>query len=324
MLNIITEGKNLNFEQAYELFNLILNESEVKIAAYLAAMQAKNYTFEEIAGLAKAMRDKALKVDFGDVADTCGTGGDNFSTINVSTVSSIILSCFTKVAKHGNFSITSKSGSADVLKTLGIEIEMTPERAKHCIKETNFTFLLAPNYHPALRKIMPVRKMLGIKTIFNILGPLTNPANPTYQIVGVYSAELVEKIGNALNMLGVRRALVVHGNGLDEINPHDETLVAEVNNDVEIYKITPEDFGIRRTRIIPCRGANESAERILKVFSGEMNGDANFILTNASAALYACKMASDFREGFEIAKNVVLEGEAMKKIREVKNASKET
>ncbi len=323
MLDIITEGKNLNFEQAYELFNTMLNESEVKIAAYLAAMQTKNYTFEEIAGLAKAMRDKALEVDFGVVADTCGTGGDNFSTINVSTASSIILSCFTKVAKHGNFSVTSKSGSADVLKELGIEIETTPEKARRCIEKTNFTFLLAPNYHPALRKIMPVRKSLGIKTVFNVLGPLANPAKPAYQLVGVYSAELVEKIANALKMLNVK-ALVVHGCGLDEVNPHDETIVAEVDDSVEIYKITPEDFGIAKTKIIPCKSAKESAKRILKVFSGSINEDANFILVNASAALYACRIASDFEEGVEIAKNAILEDKAIEKIREVKNATKET
>lgn len=323
MLDIITEGKNLNFEQAYELFNRMLNESDIRIAAYLAAMQAKNYTFEEIAGLAKAMRDKALEVDFGVVADTCGTGGDNFSTINVSTASSIILSCFTKVAKHGNFSVTSKSGSADVLKELGIEIGMNPEKARQCIEKTNFTFLLAPNYHPALRKIMPVRKMLGIKTIFNVLGPLANPAKPAYQLVGVYSAELVEKMANALEMLDVK-ALVVHGDGLDEVNPNDDTIVAEVDDSVEIYKITPEDFRIAKTKVIPCKSAKESAKRILKVFSGSINEDANFIIVNASAALYACRIASDFEEGVEMAKNAILEGKVMGKLKEVRNVSKET
>ncbi len=323
MLDIIVGGKNLNFEQAYELFNRILNESDVRIAAYLAAMQTKNYTFEEIAGLAKAMRDKALEVNLGIVADTCGTGGDNFSTINVSTASSIILSCFTKVAKHGNFSITSKSGSADVLKELGIEINMTPEKARQSIEKTNFAFLLAPNYHPALRKIMPVRRMLGIKTIFNVLGPLANPAKPAYQLVGVNSAELVEKVANALKMLDVK-ALVVHGSGLDEVNPHNETIVAEVGNSVEIYKIAPENFGIAKTKIIPCKSAKESAKRILKVFSGSINEDANFILVNTSAALYACRIASDFKEGVEMAKNAILEGEVMDKLKEVRNVSKET
>ena len=209
MLDIIANGKDLSFEQAYELFDAMLNESEIKIAAYLAAMQAKNYTAEEIAGLAKAMRDKALEVDFGIVADTCGTGGDGFATINVSTASSLLLSCFVRVAKHGNFSVTSKSGSADVLRELGIEIELPPKKAQRCIEKTNFAFLLAPNYHPALRKIMPIRRELGIRTIFNVLGPLANPANPAYQLVGVYSSDLVGKIANALKILGVKKALVV-------------------------------------------------------------------------------------------------------------------
>jgi len=322
MLNKIIDGKNLSFEEAYELFDQLLNESEIRIAAYLAAIQTKGYTAEEIAGLAKAMRDKAIKIDLGSVADTCGTGGDGSATINVSTAVAFILSCFTRVAKHGNVSVTSKSGSANVLEAFGVNINMDPEDARKLIDETNFTFLFAPRYHPALKKIMPVRKQLGIKTVFNVLGPLANPAEPDYQIVGVNSPDLVEKIAEALKLLGVEKALVVHGSGLDEISPSNETIIAEIGKDVEIYNVTPEDFGVEKSKIQPCSSPDESAERIMKVFSGEINDDANFILINASAALYAAKIASDFKDGVELAKNAIENGEVLKKLQEVRNACK--
>ena len=168
MLEKIVEGKNLSFEEAYELFNQLIEESPIRIAGILTALQTKGYTAEELAGFAKAMRDKAVKLDLGDVIDTCGTGGDRSFTINVSTASAIILSCFTKVAKHGNVSITSKSGSANLLEALGVNYRLNPDQAKALIEKTNFTFLFAPMYHPTLKGIMPVRRELGIKTIFNV------------------------------------------------------------------------------------------------------------------------------------------------------------
>lgn len=322
MLNKVIERENLEFDEAYDLFCTLLEESELKIAAYLAALQTKGYTAEELAGLAKAMRDHALKLDFGTVSDTCGTGGDHSSTINVSTASALLLSCFTKVAKHGNVSITSKSGSANVLESLGIRIDAKPEEAGNMINKTNFAFLLAPLYHPALKKIMPVRKKLGIKTVFNVLGPLANPASPEFQLVGVNSADLVEKVAESLKILGVKKALVVHGNGMDEVSPSDETVVAEVNKKVEVFSITPEDFGLQKSKVVKCSGAVESAERITKVFSGKKNEDANFILMNSSAALYSSGIVKDFREGVEVAENAIAEGEVIEKIEEIKNASK--
>ena len=322
MLNKIVDGRNLSFNEAYDLFDQLLNENEIRIAAYLAAIQTKGYTAEEIAGLAKAMRDKAIKIDLGSVADTCGTGGDGSSTINVSTAVAFILSCFTRVAKHGNVSITSKSGSANVLEALGVNVNASPEEAKKLMDETNFTFLFAPLYHPALKKIMPVRKQLGIKTVFNVLGPLANPAEPDYQIVGVNSPDLVEKIAEALKLLGVKKALVVYGNGMDEINPNGATMVAEVGKSVEVYEVTPEDFGVANAKVTPCNSPEESAERILRVFSGEFNDDANFVLINASAALYSANIASDFREGVEIAKNAIKSGKVIGKLQEVRNACK--
>ncbi|HIQ32803.1 MAG TPA: anthranilate phosphoribosyltransferase [Methanothermococcus okinawensis] len=325
MLDKIVEGYNLTFEEAYNLFNQLLEESEVRIGAYLTALQTKGVTPQEIAGFAKAMRDRAIKVDLGrGLLDTCGTGGDRASTINVSTAVSIILSTFTKVAKHGNVSITSKSGSADVLRALGVEIDIPPEDARRMIEETNYVFLFAPRYHPVLRKIMPVRKELGIRTIFNILGPLANPAEPEYQVVGVNTPDLVEKVAEALKLLGVKKALVVHGDGLDELNPRGPSKVCEVKGKkMEMYTLYPEDFGLERSRIVPCSSPAESAERILKVFSGEVNEDRNFIVLNASAALYISGIASDYPEAVEMINNAIDSGKVLEKLEEIRRFSEE-
>ena len=321
MLNKIVDNYNLTFEESYELFNNLLKESDIRIGAYLAALQTKGITSQEIAGFAKAMRDNAIKVDLGrNIVDTCGTGGDGSSTINVSTAVSLILSHFIKVAKHGNVSITSKSGSANVLQALGIKIDLSPEEAKEMIDKTNFVFLFAPRYHPALKKIMPVRRELGIKTIFNILGPLSNPANPDYQMVGVNSLDLVEKVAEALRLLGVKRALVVYGSGLDELSPKDTSKVCEVKNkSLNTYTLSPEDFGMEASKIIPCGSPEESARRILDVFSGKKNEDRNFIVLNAAAGLYTCGIASDYIESVEMVNNAIDDGEILNKVKDIQS-----
>lgn len=320
MLSKIVEGKNLSFEEAYELFNDLIEESPIRIAGILTSLQTKGYTSEEIAGFAKAMRDKAIKVDLGDVVDTCGTGGDHSNTINVSTASAIILSCFTRVAKHGNVSITSKSGSANLLEALGIEYRLTPENAKALIEKTNFTFLFAPLYHPALKNVMPVRRELGIKTIFNVLGPLANPSNPKRQVIGVYSKDLVEKVAHALNLLSVEKAYVVHGDGLDEMNPRGETIVGVVDGDVDFIKVTPEDFGLKRVKIKPCNSPKESAERIKAVLSGKgLEEDRNFVLINSALALNL--IFDDLKECVELIENC-LGSSALKKLEEISCLSK--
>ena len=322
MLKEIVEGKDLSFEEAYELYNILLKESDVRIAGYLVALQAKGYTAEELAGFAKAMRDNAVRLELGEVCDTCGTGGDGASTINVSTASAIILSCFKRVAKHGNVSITSKSGSANVLQAFGMRIELKPEEVKGMIDRTNFAFIFAPLYHPTLKRIMPVRKELKIKTIFNVLGPLANPANPKYQIIGVSTPDLLEKVAEALTFLGVERALVVHGDGLDEVNPKGRTIVVEVNDgSLDRYEITPEDLRIEPVGIVPCESPEESAERIKAVFSGKGKvEDRNFIIANASLALYSAGVG-ELDECVELAKSI-LDGEALRKLEEIVNASR--
>jgi len=325
-LTKLIEGKNLSFEEAYELFNDMLEESDVRIAAVLSALQTKGYTYEEVAGLAKAMREKAIRISAGDVLDTCGTGGDKSNTINVSTAVAILSSCFLPVAKHGNVSVTSRSGSANVLEALGVEIRLQPEEAEEMLRKCNFAFLFAPLYHPALKKIMPVRKELGIKTVFNILGPLCNPANPVYQLLGVSDESLLEIISNALKMLGIKHGLVVHGicgnAGLDEISPCGVTKVAEVSgNEVEFYELSPEDFGVESVKPVSCSSPEESARRIEAALSDlkAREEDVNFILINASAALYAGGIAGDYREGVEIARDAIESGEVRKKLEEIRN-----
>jgi len=320
MLNKLIERENLSFKESYELFNMLLNESEMRIAAYLVALQTKGLTADEIAGFAKAMRDNAVKIDLGDVTDTCGTGGDGSKTINVSTAVSIILACFTKVAKHGNVSITSNSGSANVYKALGCKIPETPDDAKKSMDKTNFAFLFAQKYHPALKKIMPVRNELKVKTIFNILGPLANPANPKYQILGVNSAELCENVAFALSKVGgIKKALLVYGNGLDELTPNGTSKITEYDGKFDTYEVTPKDFGLDYSKIIPCESPDESAKRLIDVFSGKINEDRNFILMNAAAALYTSEIASDFLDGVEIAKEAIESGKVLKKLEEIRN-----
>ena len=322
MLRKLVNAQDLSFEEAYNLFFHLLEEEDTRIAAYLASMQTKGYNSEEIAGMAKAMRDASIKIDMGTVADTAGTGGDGFATINVSTASAIILSLFTRVAKHGNTSITSRSGSADVLNALGMNIYLSPEKARNMINATNFTFIFAPHYHPALKKIMPVRKILQIPTIFNILGPLANPAEPAYQVVGVNSPSLVEKIGSALSLLGIKKGIVLHGSGLDEVHPSKETMVYEVHgNRTDTYILRIEDFGLRETKLRVCSSPQESALRIKSVLAGDgKEEDRVFILANAATALYAANIADDFREGVEMVKNV-LGTEAQRKLEEIVWAS---
>ncbi|MBP1912812.1 anthranilate phosphoribosyltransferase [Thermococcus stetteri] len=322
LLAKIVEGKNLSFEEAYGLFMELKKSDDALVGAYLAALQTKGYTGEEIAGLARAMRDSAVKLDLGEVVDTAGTGGDGSLTINVSTASALILSAFTRVAKHGNVSITSKSGSANVLEVLGVNIRIPPEKAREMIKKTNFTFIFAPAYHPALKPIMPVRKALGIKTVFNVLGPLANPADPAYQVVGVNSLELLEPVAEALSFLGVRRALVVHGSGMDEVNPAGKTSVIEVNRGIERYTLHPEDFGIEPVKPLPCSSPEDSAARIRAVLEGlGRREDRDFILVNASVALYASRIAGDFKEGFEMARDALGEG-MLRKLEEIACLSK--
>ncbi|KUJ93835.1 MULTISPECIES: anthranilate phosphoribosyltransferase [Archaeoglobus] len=307
--------RGLDFDKAYELAKTLPELDEIKIAAVLAALEAKGYGAEVIAGFAKGVAEKS-KIEIGKVMDTCGTGGDKTSSINVSTAVAIALSTVHPVAKHGNRAVSSKSGSADVLEALGVRIEMDEERARKMIAETNFAFLFAPLYHKSFARVAAVRRNLGIRTIFNVTGPLTNPARPEVQIVGVASEILLVEVAKAMSLLG-RRAVVVYGSGMDEVNPNSSTDIAVVNGGVERLKLEPEDFGIERCRVLPCSSSGESAERIRAVFSGKgLKEDRRLIAINFATALFALGY-EDLKENVEIFEEKVQSGELARKLEEI-------
>ncbi len=305
----------LDFDSAYRLARELSGMSEVEIAAVLAALEGRGYGADVIAGFVKGVVED-VSVDLGKVADTCGTGGDGAGTINVSTAVAIALSTLHPVAKHGNRSISSKSGSADVLEALGVDIEMKPEKARRMIERTNFAFLYAPLYHTRFAKVAGVRRELRIRTIFNIAGPLSNPANPVAQLVGVADERLLMDVAEALDAMG-RRGVVVHGSGIDEVHPGRESIVAIVGNGIDVLTLTPADFGVESTKLLQCRNSVESAERIRAVFSGRgCKEDTNLIAVNFAAAMYAVGY-EDLRENVEIFFEKVENGEFTRKLEEI-------
>lgn len=307
--------RGLDFDRAYELAKTLPELDEVRVAAILAALEAKGYDSEVIAGFAKGIAEKA-EIDLGRVMDTCGTGGDRTSSINVSTAVAIAISTIHPVAKHGNRAVSSRSGSADVLEVLGVRIDMDGEKARKMIEETNFAFLFAPLYHKSFARVASVRRNLGIRTIFNVTGPLTNPARPEVQIVGVASENLLNEVAHALALLG-RRAVVVYGSGMDEVNPSSHTEIAVVNGGVERLKLLPEDFGVERCKVIPCLSCEESAERIKAVFSGRgREEDRRLIAINFAAALFALGY-EDLKENVEIFDEKLQNMEFARKLEEI-------
>ena len=305
--------------------------NEAQIAAFLTALHMKGETAEEVVGFAKAMRRHAATI-FPDgwpyahepLVDTCGTGGDARGTFNVSTAAAIVAAgAGARVAKHGNRSYTSKCGSADVLEQLGVRMDLAPEQVARCIEEVGIGFLYAPAMHTAMRHALPVRRALRIRTVFNLLGPLTNPAGASAQVVGVYDSELTELVARALGELGVKRAFVVHGaDGLDEISISGETQVAELRNgEVRSFVVTPEDFGLPRAPIERIGGgdAKENAQIIHKIFGRSMlmkehGARRDIVLANASAALVAAGRAGDFLEGVHMATQSIDSGAARDKL----------
>ena len=305
----------LDFDSAYRLARELPEMSEVEIAAVLAALEARGYNADVIAGFVKGVVDN-VSIDLGKVADTCGTGGDNAGTINVSTAVAIALSTIHPVAKHGNRSVSSKSGSADVLEAMGINIEMEPEIARRMIEETGFAFLFAPLYHSQFARVAGVRRKLKIRTIFNIAGPLSNPANPVAQLVGVADEKLVMDVAEALDMMG-KRGVVVHGSGVDEVHPGRESVVAVVSKGVDVLTLTPADFGIEGTKPLQCHSSTESAERIKAVFAGRgCKEDTNLIAVNFATAMYAVGY-EDLRENVKIFFEKVESGEFMRRLEEI-------
>ncbi len=284
-------------------------------AALLVALRMKGEVVAEIAGAATAMRRRVIPIRHSveGVVDTCGTGGDGRGTFNISTAAALVAAAAgVRVAKHGNRSVSSKSGSADVLAALGVRIEMDPETAGRALETVGITFLFAPLLHPAMREVMPVRRELGMRTIFNVLGPLTNPAGARRQLMGVYAEALVEPIGHVLRDLGAEHALVVHGSdGLDEITTTGPTTVSEVKDgETRAYTLEPERLGIPRARLqdLAGGGPEENAALMHRVLGGEPGPLADVTALNAGAAIYVSGLAPTLEDGYGRAREVLASG----------------
>jgi anthranilate phosphoribosyltransferase len=327
-IKLITAGKSLSITQSSEIFNEIMTggATDAQIAAFIVAMHMKGETPEEITGAATVMREKATHVVPNDpryVVDTCGTGGDGAHTFNISTTAAFVVAgAGARVAKHGNRSVSSKCGSADVLESLGVNISVNPAIMKQCLDEAGICFLFAPSLHKAMKYAIGPRKEIGIRTIFNILGPLTNPSLAKSQLLGVFSDALTVTMATALNNLGSRRAFVVHGaDGLDEITTSAETHIAEVaNGAVCTYTIQPEDFGVVRTPLSALAGgtSQENAATIRDILGGKKGPQRDIVVLNAGFAIAASGIAKDPKEGVAMAQKAIDEGKAMEKLEQLK------
>jgi anthranilate phosphoribosyltransferase len=322
----LLDGRDLSRDEARTVMGSIMSgeATPAQIAGFLIALRAKGETADEIAGCAEAMREHVLPVrpQRTDLVDTAGTGGDGAKTINISTAAALVAAAAgAGVAKHGNRAVSSASGSADVLEALGFELELPPERVAASIDELGFGFLFAPTHHPAMRHAAPVRRELAARTVFNVLGPLTNPAGARAQVVGVYAPELVRTIAEVLAQLGASHAFVVHGaGGIDELSPAGPNFVCEVvSGSVRARNIDPLELGVARCDPSELRGGSpeENAAAIRAVFAGENGGRRSAILLNAAGAIAAGGHAEDLREGLELARKAVDSGAAATRLEEL-------
>ncbi|ELZ67150.1 anthranilate phosphoribosyltransferase [Haloferax prahovense DSM 18310] len=324
----MTGGADLTVEEARDAARAVFEDAtEAQIGALLAALRAKGETEAEIAGFAQGMRDAALTIDpdRGPLVDTCGTGGDDYNTINVSTTSALVAAgAGAAGAKHGNYSVSSSSGSADVLEVAGVNVEAEPESVEACIEDNGVGFMLAPVFHPAMKAVIGPRKELGMRTIFNVLGPLTNPAGADAQVLGVYDSDLVPVIAESLSHMPVERALVVHGSGMDEIALHDATTVAEIDGDeITEYTLTPADLGLEQAPIEAVAGGTpqENADDLEGILTGDVTGPKrDLILANAGAAVYVADLADSLEEGVEVARDAIESGAAKAKLDALREA----
>ena len=313
MIKKAAEGVDLTYDEAAEVTREIMTGSTTpaQTAAYLTALHIKGETTDEISASAYVMRDCADRVNYpGDVLEIVGTGGDSSNSINVSTISALVCAAAgAKVAKHGNRAASSKSGAADCLEALGVNITIEPEQSRKLLEEIGICFLFAQKYHTAMKYVGPIRKELGIRTIFNILGPLANPAGPVYQIMGVYDESLLPSMAKVLSNLGVRRGMVVYGQDrLDEISVSAPTAVCEIDSGTfKNYVITPEDFGLVRCTKEDLVGGTpqENAEITRAILNGEKGPKRNAVLLNAAAALYVAGKADSMADGVKLAEKVI-------------------
>ena len=334
---IANHRSSLSRDEARSVMGDVLQgkASDAQIAALLVSLHMKGETVEEIVGFAEAIRGAATTFDSGkplddsglDVSgterdalvDTCGTGGDTSGTFNISTATALtVAGAGVRVAKHGNRSVTSKCGSADVIEALGVNIGLPAAKMAECLNEVGIAFLFAPAMHSAMKHVQPARRELRLRTVFNLLGPLTNPAQASAQVVGVYDAALVEKLAQALKLLGLRRALVVHGkDGLDEITITGPTMVGEVRDGwVKTYEISPEEFGLKRDTLESISGGDvqANAEIIREVLGGKKNARRDVVLLNAAAALVASAKADSIGQAMPVAAKSIDSGAAKAKL----------
>ncbi|MEQ1789081.1 MAG: anthranilate phosphoribosyltransferase [Rickettsiales bacterium] len=329
-LSILADGKNLPLDIATRAFQIILNggATPAQIAAFLMGLRIKGETIDEITAGATAMRVKAKP--FKSVAgaiDTCGTGGDARGTYNISTTTAFVLAaCGLPVVKHGNRSVSSLSGSADVLAVLGVKTDCEPEVAERCLHECGIAFLLAPKFHPAMRHVTPIRQELGLRTIFNILGPLTNPAAPDFQLLGVYNKSLLKPLAESLKSLGTKAAWVVHGSdGLDELTiTGSSSVVALKDGEISEFEVSPEDAGLPTASLEDIKGGDpqQNASAMIEAISGVESPYRNAVVYNAAAGMLIAGKASDLKEGAELAKQAIDSGKAhsiLKKLVDISN-----
>ncbi|MGA3246513.1 MAG: anthranilate phosphoribosyltransferase [Bacteroidota bacterium] len=326
----LASRENLSRQESFETMNEIMsgNASEAQIASFLMGLRLKGETIPEIAGCAQSMRDKSVPIrsKHANIIDTCGTGGDSSGTFNISTCAAIVASgAGAKVAKHGNRAVSSQSGSADVLRALGINLEISPQRVTEILDEVGITFLFAPQLHAAMKFAVPVRRDMGIRTIFNILGPLTNPAGARRQLLGVFDPSLTEVLAGVLKELGSEHALVVHGEGgLDELSTLGWTKVSQLRNgEITTYELRAESLGIRRASAESLRGgeAQVNAGIIIAILEGKDSPATDIAVLNAGAALTVSGVAGDLKEGIARAHDSISGGAAMKTLNQWKEAS---
>jgi anthranilate phosphoribosyltransferase len=319
-LEILLEGGNLKYDQAKDLLDTIFkgDVAEVQIAAFLAAMRMKKAMPAEFAGLAQSLRDHAvkIKVNINNMIDTCGTGGAHLKTFNVSTIAAFVAAgAGAHVAKHGNRAITSKCGSADVLEALGVKIDCSPDTVVECIEKAGIGFMFAPMYHPAMKFVQPIRKSLDFRTAFNILGPLANPAGVKSQFMGVAEESLLDRIADTLKLLGAKRAMIVHGSGLDEISTTATTKVIELKDNKKIsYEIHPSDFGLESPKMAELVGSNTeyNANLAKDILYGRKKGPArDIVLLNAAAAIMVADLADNLHQGLTKADDAINSGAAV-------------
>ena len=329
-IEIISQGKDLTADLMQQVMEEIMagKVDTQQIVSFLTHLSEKRETIEELTAAAQVMRHHVTKINTKHkvILDTCGTGGDRAGTFNISTIVAFVASgCGISVAKHGNRSVSSRCGSADILEALGININMSKEKIERCLDEIGIAFLFAQNLHPAMKYASLARKQIGRRTLFNILGPLTNPAGATHQLVGVYDRHWTEIVANVLSNLGTVHALILHGeDGLDEITTTAKTLICEeYKGAIKNYEVSPEDFGIRRAKLEDLSGgtSSDNAKILLDVLNGKSGPQRDIVLLNAGAAIYVADKANSIKEGIELARESLDSKKALEKLELLKKYS---